>query len=297
MASTTTPTGRSAPVPRPIPSEPGVPLPPDSISYRLKRRLLGPPLHSDELEHQRLGKPTALAVFASDNLSSSAYATEEILHVLRARWSGSRRSRWCSRSRSPCCVVLGVPDPVVPRDDQGVPVGRRRLPGHQGQLRHRPPPRSPAPRCSPTTSSPWPCRPRPAPPRSCRRSTRSSRTGCRSRCSSSPSSPSATCAASRSRARSSPSPPTSSWSTWRVLLGLGLWKYVGGDLPGRRPGVEGSSSCGTSRRRRPAAAARGCSSCCTPSPPAAPRSPASRPSPTACPRSASRRGRTPARRW
>jgi amino acid transporter len=34
------------------------------------------------MEHQRLGKPTALAVFASDNLSSSAYATEEILHVL-----------------------------------------------------------------------------------------------------------------------------------------------------------------------------------------------------------------------
>ena len=44
--------------------------------------MLGPPLHSEELEHQRLGKPTALAVFASDNLSSSAYATEEILHVL-----------------------------------------------------------------------------------------------------------------------------------------------------------------------------------------------------------------------
>src|SRR5439155_18723141 len=31
---------------------------------------------------ERLGKPTALAVFASDNLSSSAYATEEILRVL-----------------------------------------------------------------------------------------------------------------------------------------------------------------------------------------------------------------------
>jgi amino acid transporter len=59
-----------------------VPLPPDSVSYRLKRRLLGRPLHSEELEDQRLGKPTALAVFASDNLSSSAYATEEILHVL-----------------------------------------------------------------------------------------------------------------------------------------------------------------------------------------------------------------------
>ena len=57
-------------------------MPPDGAAYRLKRKLLGQPLHSDELDHQRLGKPTALAVFASDNLSSSAYATEEILHVL-----------------------------------------------------------------------------------------------------------------------------------------------------------------------------------------------------------------------
>src|SRR5256712_11092528 len=39
----------------------------------------GPPLHTDQLIHERLGKPTALAVFASDNLSSSAYATEELL--------------------------------------------------------------------------------------------------------------------------------------------------------------------------------------------------------------------------
>jgi len=68
--------------PEPIPADIGVPLPPDSVAYRLKRKFLGPPLHSDEMEHQRLGKPTALAVFASDNLSSSAYATEEILHVL-----------------------------------------------------------------------------------------------------------------------------------------------------------------------------------------------------------------------
>jgi amino acid transporter len=58
-----------------------VPLPESSL-YRLKRRLLGPPLHTDRLAHERLGKPTALAVFASDNLSSSAYATEEILKVL-----------------------------------------------------------------------------------------------------------------------------------------------------------------------------------------------------------------------
>jgi amino acid transporter len=44
--------------------------------------LLGRPIPTEEEVHERLGKPTALAVFASDNLSSSAYATEEILHVL-----------------------------------------------------------------------------------------------------------------------------------------------------------------------------------------------------------------------
>src|SRR5689334_21993948 len=66
----------------PLPTVPGVELPPDSLRYRVKNKLLGPPLHTEELEHERLGKPTALAVFASDNLSSSAYATEEILRVL-----------------------------------------------------------------------------------------------------------------------------------------------------------------------------------------------------------------------
>jgi amino acid transporter len=68
--------------PEPSSSKPRVPLPPDGVGYRLKRKLLGKPMHSEQLEHERLGKPTALAVFASDNLSSSAYATEEILHVL-----------------------------------------------------------------------------------------------------------------------------------------------------------------------------------------------------------------------
>src|SRR5256885_15675765 len=69
-----------------LPFEPRAPLPFDASDlpapnwrYRLKVRLLGQPLHSDALEHETLGKPTALAVFASDNLSSAAYATEEIL--------------------------------------------------------------------------------------------------------------------------------------------------------------------------------------------------------------------------
>jgi amino acid transporter len=63
-------------------SGPRVPMVPESRKYRLKKRLLGPPLSTETLEDQRLGKPTALAVFASDNLSSAAYATEEILRVL-----------------------------------------------------------------------------------------------------------------------------------------------------------------------------------------------------------------------
>jgi len=55
---------------------------PEKRGYRLKNRVLGPPLHTEQLAHERLGNPTALAVFASDNLSSCAYATEEILRVL-----------------------------------------------------------------------------------------------------------------------------------------------------------------------------------------------------------------------
>jgi len=55
---------------------------PTRLAGTAKRILLGPPLATERLEHERLGKPTALAVFASDNLSSVAYATEEILRVL-----------------------------------------------------------------------------------------------------------------------------------------------------------------------------------------------------------------------
>jgi amino acid transporter len=68
--------------PRPAPPIPKLDLPPDDVGFRMKSRLLGPALPTEDLEHERLGKPTALAVFASDNLSSSAYATEEILRVL-----------------------------------------------------------------------------------------------------------------------------------------------------------------------------------------------------------------------
>ena len=48
----------------------------------LKRALVGAPMPLAQARHERLGRTVALAVFASDPLSSVAYATEEILFVL-----------------------------------------------------------------------------------------------------------------------------------------------------------------------------------------------------------------------
>ena len=48
----------------------------------LKRLVVGPPLASSDEQHTRIGKPTGLAVLASDAISSTAYATEELLLVL-----------------------------------------------------------------------------------------------------------------------------------------------------------------------------------------------------------------------
>src|SRR5262245_1225431 len=50
--------------------------------HRLKRLFVGSPLPTAQQRHERLDKTTALATFASDALSSVAYATEEILLVL-----------------------------------------------------------------------------------------------------------------------------------------------------------------------------------------------------------------------
>ena len=73
----------------------------------LKRFLVGRPLATAEQEHQRIPKTIALAVFSSDAISSTAYATEEILFVTASarrasRSASTRSSRSRSRSRS-CC--------------------------------------------------------------------------------------------------------------------------------------------------------------------------------------------------
>jgi amino acid transporter len=54
------------------------PMSPGSVA---KRILVGRPLATAEQEHQRLPKTIALSTFSSDAISSTAYATEEILFV------------------------------------------------------------------------------------------------------------------------------------------------------------------------------------------------------------------------
>jgi amino acid transporter len=67
--------------PSALPAPSSVALP-ETLRYRLKGLLLGPPLATERQATERLGKPTALAVLSSDVISSSAYATEQILLIL-----------------------------------------------------------------------------------------------------------------------------------------------------------------------------------------------------------------------
>ena len=61
------------------PAQHQVPELPDGFWYGAKRRLLGPPLVTEQLNSQRLSKPLAPGVLSCDGLSSAAYSTEEIL--------------------------------------------------------------------------------------------------------------------------------------------------------------------------------------------------------------------------
>jgi amino acid transporter len=55
----------------------------------IMRLLVGKPLETKELPHQAITKRVGLAVFASDALSSTAYATEEILIILSLAGGGA----------------------------------------------------------------------------------------------------------------------------------------------------------------------------------------------------------------
>jgi amino acid transporter len=63
------------------------------------RILIGKPLETKDLIHQAISKPVGLAVFASDALSSTAYATEEILLILSLAGGGA--------------AILGISIPIA----------------------------------------------------------------------------------------------------------------------------------------------------------------------------------------
>ena len=57
--------------------------------FSLRHLFLGKPIPTSQAQHERLTNLKALAVFASDALSSTAYATEEILLVLITAGTGA----------------------------------------------------------------------------------------------------------------------------------------------------------------------------------------------------------------
>ena len=183
----------------------------DDVAF-VKRVLVGRPLATTEMEHQRIPKTIALAVFSSDAISSTAYATEEILFVVavggsslalgleharpdRDRGRGPARrssSRRTARRSSPTRAAAAATSSAARTSARTRRSSRAR-------------------RCSSTTSSPSRCRSPRASPRSCRSPRSRTREAPRrararpDRCSSA----SPTCAASRSRAASSRCRPTS----------------------------------------------------------------------------------------
>ena len=52
---------------------------PETFGYKLKRKLLGPPLVNDQMGDEKLSRVIGLGVLSPDGISSSAYGTEEML--------------------------------------------------------------------------------------------------------------------------------------------------------------------------------------------------------------------------
>src|ERR1041385_2973771 len=61
------------------------------MATAVKRLLVGRALRTEQAAHERLTKKTALAVLSSDALTSTAYATQEILLVLAVAVSWSQQ--------------------------------------------------------------------------------------------------------------------------------------------------------------------------------------------------------------
>ena len=104
-----------------------------SVVGKVRRKLIGTPIPSDQEHAERLGVATGLPVFASDNISSSAYATEEIMRVLVLAGAGALALTlpitFGDRRRA------GDRRHQLPADDRGLSARRRLV--HRGQRQPR----------------------------------------------------------------------------------------------------------------------------------------------------------------
>jgi len=91
----------------------------------IKKFLIGEPLSTDEEQHQRLRKVVALPVFASDAISSTAYATDEILVVLLLQASvGALAFTKLVPIALIVVVLLAIVVTSYSANDSCIPVGR-----------------------------------------------------------------------------------------------------------------------------------------------------------------------------
>ncbi len=181
--------------PEPIPADTGVPLPPDSVGYRLKRKL-----PRAAAAHRRARAPAARQADGAGGVRVRQPLVVAPTPPRRSSTSSSRPSAW-PPSRSSCRSPspwswCWLPDPLA----TGRRSRRTRRPAaptsSPATTSASCPRRSPARRCSSTTSSPCRCRSSAGTAALVSAFERArARTGCRSRSSSSPSSRTATCAA------------------------------------------------------------------------------------------------------
>ncbi|MEP7293760.1 MAG: APC family permease, partial [Chloroflexota bacterium] len=78
------------------------------MAVNVRRLLLGKRLTTEDLPHQSISNKVGLAVFASDALSSTAYATEEILIILSVAVGGGA-SIWSGQNGT----ILGLSIPIA----------------------------------------------------------------------------------------------------------------------------------------------------------------------------------------
>src|SRR5215216_765453 len=78
------------------------------MAVNVRRLLLGKRLQTEDLPHQSISKKVGLAVFASDALSSTAYATEEILVILSLAVGGGAAA-WAGRDGQ----IFGLSIPIA----------------------------------------------------------------------------------------------------------------------------------------------------------------------------------------